>query len=622
MKKKLLSIILCLCICFSFLTGCSLFVTDESYKDDDIVMTVGNTQIKREELVNQYNNFYSQYYQYFMYYDASKMMDLFYSAVEGRAVILEKANELLDRDTIKFYQEDWDDIWNNIYDFINAQLDTYEKAILLQSGVKDEDLPKRLVEEDESETAYVYKEYVAEDEKLKKPDYTKDADAEPSFADKYNYLKSSAIYTYNAETDENEDRDTQNIPEAEKVARTTAYNMYIENLSLAAKATGKDYNLDSVLTEEVERLYKTYYESALYTKYQEYFEGGIIDEGLLSDDAIVSKFIELTNKDTQNNANEDNYIKVVTSTDTESLILYHNSVDGNFTYFTVQHILVKFDNVTSEELKQHVGYLSTVDSIYRNEYEGYRQALVSALTGTDLNGTSVSGIDAMQTSYRDNEGYLVKETVGTGEDAKEVLVKVTVSDILADFDAQVDALGAGATERDISMIFNKLAWKYSNDTGSLTEKLSGKLGFTISNEVDNHGSFVVDFTNGARNLFAEYENGNKSVGKVLTDYGLHLMLVTGKYEAGQLVDVVNTAGNGYRDFDEIAAELKTTYVSNMTEQTLYDYIYDILKAELVGESGTYFTDYKNDLISNYKENNKINYVEKMTQEELSRAIGA
>ena len=61
MKKKLFSIILCLCICFSFLTGCSLSFTDNSYKNDDVVMTVGESEITYEELVNQYNNFYSQY---------------------------------------------------------------------------------------------------------------------------------------------------------------------------------------------------------------------------------------------------------------------------------------------------------------------------------------------------------------------------------------------------------------------------------------------------------------------------------------------------------------------------------------------------------------------------------
>ena len=610
MKKKLLSLILMLCICFSFLTGCSLTYTDNSYKDSDIVMTVGQTDITRKDLVEQYNNFYSQYYQYFMYYDSNTMMDLFYNAVVSRAIVLEKANELKNQDVIRFYTEDYEEIWNKIYDFINSQLDTKEKALILQSGVKEENLPKRLQDEEEAEKTYVYEEYKLE--LLEKPDFTAEKDEELNFDDQYKYLKETAIYTYNAEKDEEKDRDTQNILEAEKPIRLVAFNQYIEALSIAAKASGKAHDLDSVLKEEVKRLYKTYYESELYSKYQEYTEGKILDDGLLDDESIVSKFIELTNKDTQNNANEENYIDVLTSGKNESLILYHNNCE--YTYFTVQHILIKYESETLEDLKQHVGYLSTVNSIYRNEYNEYREMLVNNLGGKL----------AMETSYRDSEGKLVTETVGTGDDEKQVLSKVTVQDILDEFDTEVGKI-ASPTERDIAMIFNKLSWKYSDDTGSLTTNLSNKIGFTISEEIDNHGSYVVDFANGARDLFEEYKNGNVEVGQVLTDYGLHLMLVTGAYdiadgeEGSTLVDIIN--GNNYRDIDDIVTDLKANYVSNMSEQRLYDYIYDILKDELVGTNGTYFSKHRNKLQAQYEEEGKIKDENKLSYEELSSAIG-
>lgn len=599
-------------MCFSFLTGCSLSFTDNSYKNDDVVMTVGQSNITYEELVNQYNNFYSQYYQYFMYYDNDTMMNMFYDAVVSRAIVLEKANELLSNGTIKFYTEDYEDIWNNIYDFINGQIDTKEKALLLQSGVKEEDLPSRLADEESKETAYVYKEYVSES--VVKPDYSKDADQELNFNDKYAYLKNTAIYTYNAEKDEDKDRDTQNITENERPTRTVAFNQFIESLSIAAKASSKAYDLDSVLKAEAERLYKTYYESALYTKYQEFVEGEIVDKDLLGSDAVVSKFIELTNKDTQNNANEENYIEVVTKTDNESLILYHNG--GETTYFTVQHILIKYDYEILEELKQHVGYLSTVDSIYRNEYIAYRNELV------EENG----GVLNMETSFRDEEGYLVKHEVVENDETKKVLTMVTVQDIINEYNSEVQKVideKGSADNRDKAMIFNKLSWKYSDDTGSLSDKLSNKIGFTIADEVDDHGSFVVDFTNGARDLFKQYKQSNEAqVGQVLTDYGMHLMMVTGKYEAGELVEVVNSTGDGYRDFDEIADELKNAFVSNMTEQTLYEYVYDIIKGSLVGEEGKYFTNHKNALIKTYNDSNKINDDNKLSYDELSKAIGA
>ena len=262
--------------------------------------------------------------------------------------------------------------------------------------------------------------------------------------------------------------------------------------------------------------------------------------------------------------------------------------------------------------------------IYRNEYNEYREALVNTLTSKDLSDNDVFGVYAMETSYRDSEGYLVKETVGEGDDAKKVLVKVTVQDILNEYNTELAKI-SNPTERDKTMLFNKLAWKYSDDTGSLNDKLSSKLGFTITDEVDNHGSFVVDFTNGARALFENYDEndaGSVQIGEVLTDYGLHLMMVTGKYEAGALVEIINTQGDNYKDFDEIETELKSTYVSNMTNQTLYEYIYDIIKDTLVGTNGKYFVNHKNLLVEAYDKAGKIKDNNRLSYEELSKAIGA
>ena len=65
---------------------------------------------------------------------------------------------------------------------------------------------------------------------------------------------------------------------------------------------------------------------------------------------------------------------------------------------------------------------------------------------------------------------------------------------------------------------------------------------------------------------------------------------------------------------------KGTYVSNLTEQTLYEYVYDIVKAELVGDEGTYFSKYRNSLVKYYEDESLIEWVDKMSYEELDKAI--
>ena len=598
-------------MCFSVLSGCSLVARDESYKDSEVVMTVNNTQITREELINQYYSFYNQYNQYFVYYDSDTMIDWFYNSVITRALVLEKANEALDDETIKFVDDEYDKIWYDVFDYINAQINTREKAILIQSGIEEDNLPERLKSDTSSETAYKYEPY--EFEEVEFIDYsTKVSAIEPEFEDKMNELLTTAIFTYNAEKDADKPRIDTAIADEERAVRSLAFDRYVEGLVLTAKADKKDATPSKVVEREVERLYKSYYESALQQKYQEYIESTVVDtldthENLLSDEIIAKKYIELVNKDNQTNSTKENYVDVITSSSTESLILYH--YNGENTYFTVQHILIKFDDATVEELKMHEGYDVAVDSLYRDEYIQYRASLAGPTAD-------------MTTPYRDDEGYYEKETINVGGEEKEVNKTITVAEILSNYQDDIAAIAGGATLRDKTLLFNQYAWKYSADTGSLNTKFATKLGMTISSEVDSHGNFVVDFANGGRELYENYVGGTEigdEISLVLSDYGLHLMMLTGVYEPGKLV--ATTEAGAYRSYADIVNDLKNTYVSNLTEQSLYQYFYDMVKDELVGSSGKYYSNYRSQLVKDCKENGDLDDSGQLSYSELSAAIG-
>ncbi len=614
MKKILLSIILCICACFSFFfSGCSLVNTDASYRDDEIVMTVGDTEITRKELVDQYYSFYNQYYQYFMYYDQETMMDLFYNTVESRTLVLSEAKKMLVSGELKFIDDEYNEIWYDVFDYVDAELDKIEKALRLQAGEKEDELPEWLKEDEDKETPYVYEAYDASENKVEEISYAGKTEAvAPVLSDKINELKTESIYKYVLELDEDEDRASQEktITDADdRVYRDVAWTRYVDGLMIAAKAEGENSAKDVVVQKEIKRLYDSYYESALYTKYQEYMSSnGVITDGLLSDAKVVAKFLELVSKDTQANSSEDAYVDTITSSSNENLVLYHNN--GEYKYFTVQHILVKFDDLAIETLKEHEGYDAGVDNMIRLEYEAFRESLA----GVDFANLS--------TTYRDAVTGL-NVTVTDSGSGEETDAKISASEIIAKVQA-IASNGSLSGEQKVYE-FNKLSWQYSADTGSLSEKLSAKIGFTISTEADNHGSYVSDFADGARALYNANSGAIGSYSTVLSDYGLHIMMIADVYEPGKaVIEYMRDNGSGkmiLKSTDEIATLLKNEKVSNMTEQTLFDYFYDMLKTELVGDSGTYFTKLRNKMIADMKKDGEISYEYKMTYEELSEAIG-
>lgn len=605
-KTKIFSLLLCLCFSLSLLTGCSLFVKKDTLDKNAVALTIGDAEVTNEELINAYYSFYQQNYYYFMYYETEEIMEIFYNSVVSREIVLAEANKMLESGDLVFTEEDMQDVWNDVYDYIYSQIDTKEKSILLLADSDEEKLPERLQKEDEDdEKALVYEPY--EFEEIVPIDYTtKTAHGEVDVDAKIAGLN---IYEYNASKVEDE-REMKAIEEAERTNRYRAYEMYLSDLMLSAKSNGKDSSKEAVLKAEVQRIYESYYESALYTMYQEYIEstasGEIAGyENKFSDAKIAEKYKKLLATSKEGNTLQDNYVSVVTASDNESLILYH--YDGKYTYFTVQHILISFSDDVLDVLKATDGYDANKDALYREYYEAVRETYAT---------------EDMTTSYRNEDGYTAKNDDGS---KKTITRKEIVNQFFnVDLPAKLAELPAGASQKDIervkTLLFQEYAWKYSGDTGSLSNELKGVLGFTISEETDEHGNFVKDFANGARELYKAYlinstTNGiGSTIRPVVSDYGVHLMMLTGVYEEGEVVQV-----KGKTD-TQIVEDLKANYVSNLTTQTLYEYVYDLIKDELFGDKGTYFTDHRNALVKKYENEGLVDYVKKLTYEQLEAAI--
>ncbi len=618
-KSKIISLVLCLCMCLSFFTGCSIFVKNEKLPAGATTIKIGDSVITKQELINAYYSFYQQNSYYFAYSSEEDIMKVFYDSVVAREIILVEATKLIEDGTLKFSQKALDDIWYDTIDFLYSQIDSKEKALLLLQNSDEEKLPERLQGEDEdAEKAIKYEPYKFE--KITQKDYSEVVTGDKIVWNDAIAKFEADLYFYNDSKDE-DNRTHIAIDESEHAKRLEAYNMFLSELILSAKANKKDSSKNAVLLAELKRVYESYYESELYTMYQEYINSGAGDK--IDDAAIVKKYKELLNASTESNTNKDNYIKIISANDNDTLILYHYG--DTYKYFTVQHVLIKYDDKTLDFLKGVPGYDTSKDLMFRKYYEEVRKLYAVE--------------DKMTTSYRGEDGFTVK----VEKDGELVKDQISVTEIRQNYDTEIakrlatlrasdEYINANASKKELmevrarTLLFNEFAWKYSGDTGSLTnDKLSGVLGFTISSEAENHGTLVKDFANGARELFEEYmSNDSINIGDtikgVVSDYGIHLMMLTGVYEAGEVVSSTKVDGTDKTDA-EIIEELKNTYVSNLTEQTLYEYMYDLLKEQLIGDSGTYFADFRNELVKKYKEQNKIVYVNKLSFKELNEAIG-
>ncbi len=622
-KLKFLSLVLCTFMLLSVFTGCSLFVSNKDYGKNDVVMTVGDEKITKDELSQLYYSFYSQNSSYFYYYDEDQIADIFYRSVVSNKITLQQAKKLRAEGKIAITNDDYDDIWESVFDYFYSQVDSAEKSILKSKGATDDDLPERLQSSSSnSEKAYKLEKY--EWEEVKIPEVGEEG-TEPNIENKIEELTTSFIFKYNTSKDE-ENPIYENISEEEKTVRTQAYRQFVSSLILSAKSNNKNTKESVVVKEEVQRVYKSYFESKLQEKYKNYINATSADaeNNCYSDEIIAKKYLNLLNASTENNSVEDNYVEIISSTSNDTLILYHYK--GKYTFFTVQHLLVAYDFDTIKELNKIEGYKTVRDKTYRDYYEQYRKAVI----GGD------EGILNMETSYRNDEGYIEKDADGNE-------LKVTIAKIKSEFEAEaatrlqalndaitadVDGKYASMTDKQIelerqrvrTLLFNEYAWKYSDDTGSLTnDKLAGILGYTISSQENNHGSLVKDFANYAREMFNRVEKDEKKIGEefglAVTDYGVHCMIVTGEYTPKE---VVSTTG---KTAQEIVSELKSTYVSNLSNQTLYEYIYDLVKDNTIGDNGTFYSDHLNKMIKDAEDAGKIKYEKKYSYHELNELIG-
>lgn len=515
------------------LSGCSLVTenTDKYYQE--VVAQVGSKTVTREEVLNAYNNY--SFYTYYGYSE-KQVFDMVYNMLINQKILVQEAEKLFELNITE-----QNEIWETVRITINGYLDTYEAEVRALHNA--EEMPEAETEEDE------------EIKELK--DYERTTISNPR-----------------------KDTDTVLVSgfEAPKKAdnfyRYLAYNKYVSLLQKQSVVYGYNLSREQALQKEIDRQYNSAKDSKLVELYQEYIKGQLT----ISEQEIVDKYTTLLNKQIQKYAVDGEYNTAVTTTTGEELVLYHDDLPGS--YFYTHQILIQFSDEAKEILKNHSGYVVSIDSSYTVDEE-------------------------IRDSYLALREELAKEIEITYTDQDGEEQKINFAQIWADLNDLVEEYETSGKTQEQAIAMAKKFFEYkfyyssdkvstssgtvNADTKSL-DSLWNLLGYVFASDSSEKNNFAKEFSNAAYELYDAYNADQTfAINYAVTDYGVHFMMFTGLTPGGPVAE------SNYES-------LSSTKVSIMTNQTIADYIYELLLKE---KGDKLISERLSALNSEYYKDNKI-----------------
>lgn len=502
MKKKILSMFLSLSLIivslFTF-SGCDLLHDNSKRYYAEVVATVGGEEITRNEVLTMFNYYYYTmgYYQYG--YSEDVVYKMVIEALVKNKIMTMEAKKL---EECKLNDEDIYYIWEQVFNNVNSQIDTNETEIKALLGIKEE-----AKEEEEKKDLPVFKEY----EKTIPTGEIAEAEVKRTKAEWMQDLQNSTNRTAN-------------------YYRSLAYSKYIEGLKeSAANYDGKVKSDSETLEAELERLYKYYEESRLVEKYTAYMANKLT----VSADEINQEYTKALNTQVQQFAIANGYSTKIKDTSNTDLVIYRQNGD----YYTVQHILLQFDDY-DKELKAS-NYLYNLDNYVsaKDANTSLEQPFIDAFLAERENY-------ALNTEDSLNMDYINPETGETNKDKDGKDVSYT----LADFDALINGpegiytkyKNGDITYEQLAKEFFKLKFSFSKD-GGVTDltSLTNLVGYTLPKSTAEESGFVAEFAETCYELydqFLEPEAGEKEYGikRVVTNFGVHYIMFTGVINSGNL----------------------------------------------------------------------------------------
>lgn len=527
--KKILTTLCALVLCVLCLTGCSWLKIDNSKYYNEVVVTVGEKEFTKKDLVEAFSNYGYQYYQsYGMSLEEAVNQTI--TSMIDRALLMDVVKgEIVVTDAEK------KEIKKKVFDYMQDSINTFETKVRKEWDKEIE------VETPEEKTSL----------------RTKEEDYSP----KTKYDRTTGVVS-RIEEEKETTFVPNDLPEhftksyrniTDQKVSDEAWTRYIKSLQDLAKSEGRETDEEVVLLFEEQRLIDLMTNNLYLEKYEKAF----FDRTPVNTSAVINYFKEQYKSQRETYKSSKSLYHKAMEEASKNYIYYH--VNSGNEYVNVKHILINF----SEEQKEKITSLNTLYSVSSDGVvpEENKTAYQNALNNIIFSTTST--FEMSEEMYRNyGSSYNFRKVVG-----KENTYEAYASDIYK----FVQDYTQGVTLREQSSKFNELVYVFNDDSGFMNSEFD----YVVNLDTSVTDKMVKPFADGVRAL--DKSNGGKGAGSmdmIVSTYGYHIIFHDGNAE--NLIDENN--------IDSISDEnllyiLCTTYTTPDSNKTIFNYIYDKLNLD-------------------------------------------
>ena len=561
--KKLLTMVCSLTLCILLLSGCSWLKIDNYRYYNQVVVTVGDHEFTKKDLIDAFNNYGYQYYESYGY-SLQEAVNYTIGTMIDRHLLLEdiKADyKITDQEELQIKSEAFAYMQDSIMTYEEQVREEWDLTVSTEEETKTESL--RATETEYTPSTYYNvvvdrKEIVGEETKTYyKGVVTRTEDFEVvldySFTETENDVTTKTEYYKVVENYESESYEVDSTITleshfgksrqiiTEKKVSDEAWSRYVKSLQDAAKNEGRSTKESDVLLHEEERI-ETQLRNNLYL---EKYENDFYSNFAVDYEEVLKYFrSQYKSQRTQYLADKSLYHEAMKNASSEYVYFHPNS--GN-EYVNVKHILIKFTDAQTEAIKA----LNTEFDI-KNDYTDEDEARKENAT------------------YKARLQKIVNQTTSTFEMDGETY---TWNAIVSDNDTSsvydyVQSQVTGSTLKERCEQFNKLMYIFNDDEGSMNSEFD----YVVNLDTAVTDQMVKPFADGVRAL--DKSNGGEGAGSmdyIVSEYGIHII-----FHAGNVKNLVEQNNINNISDEDLLRILCTSYTTPESTKSIFNFIYDTL----------------------------------------------
>ena len=572
MRKRIICLIVAIVMCCSAFAGCNLVTFDQERDDNKVVISVASYEIKSPDGQKTYKteenkiyksnfktvyNYYTYYYQQYYGYTAEQVVELLVENLATERIVLNLANAYIDFGYISIDTYDRNTIDQNVYTAIDSAISSARTEILEERGitVSDDADHDHASDSSSSDTTYPVK---SDDagvyDSLTRDELVEMCIARGLVSKPATDAEQDAIdaITVRQLKDKLTKDDRKNVekwtPSLSRYPGLNAYDeesrsLELESLKRALKNIKKAVLASLDITAEqaakVEEEYK-HFEDVTNQKGLSYVYGELQgtttaylyagesyedQQKLTLLEEYITGTVEVTRADVEavyastlaaqknSYADETAYEKAIGN---DTKLLYFP--DSN--HFFVKHVLIPFSDAQTTALN---AYKNSVEATVKGNYEDYRDRLANEI---------------MSYEHVDGEDF-----------GSPISVNTIYNEI-------VNKVNGAATLYEKERAFDDLIYKYNTDPGIFGKTYGYMEKYDLGSSTE---SYMAEFAAAARKL---YEGGVEGAisGKVVTDYGVHVLYLSKLPKAGEVVGLDDYYS--YGKYDSVYSAMEDTALTS------------------------------------------------------------